>query len=277
LENNKRTVVRFTAPEARVLIVDDIRTNLKVAQGLLLPYQMKVDICETGQKAVELARLKPYDLIFMDHMMPGMDGIETVAKIRAWEESRGKESQAFPERVPIIALTASAVAGMREMFLEKGFDDYLAKPIELSRLNELMEKWIPVEKRLRAESYAAPKAAPRSLFAIEGLDAAQGIAMTGGSEAGYREILDVYCQDCESRLKTLRESPDQETLPAFVTNIHALKSASGSVGAGKLSAQAALLEKAGRDGDLAFIEAKLGEFTAELTRLAGDIRSVLSA
>jgi CheY-like chemotaxis protein len=270
-------VVRFTAPEARVLIVDDIRTNLKVAQGLLLPYQMKVDICETGQKAVELARLKPYDLIFMDHMMPGMDGIETVANIRAWEESRVKEGQTFPERVPIIALTASAVAGMREMFLEKGFDDYLAKPIELSRLNELMEKWIPGEKRLRAESYAAPKAAPRSLFAIEGLDAVQGIAMTGGSEAGYREILDVYCQDCESRLKTLREPPDQETLPAFVTNIHALKSASGSVGAGKLSAQAALLEKAGRDGDLALIEAKLGEFTADLAKLAGDIRSVLSA
>jgi PAS domain S-box-containing protein len=277
MESSKKTVVRFTAPEARILIVDDIMTNLKVAQGLLLPYQMKVDICETGQKAVELAKLNRYDLIFMDHMMPGMDGIEAAGAIRAWEKEMNPERDESAKQVPIVALTANAITGMREMFLEKGFNDYLAKPIELSRLNELMEKWIPGEKRLRAEGYAPPRTAPRSLFTIEGLDAARGIMMTGGSEPGYREILEVYRRDCEERLKTLGTPPDREALAAFVTNVHALKSASASVGAEKLSAQAALLEKAGREGDLALIGANLGEFTAALARLAGDIRSALSA
>jgi CheY-like chemotaxis protein len=143
----RKTVVRFTAPEARVLIVDDIMTNLKVAQGLLVPYRMQVDICDTGNGAIALVKANHYDLIFMDHMMPGLDGIETTGQIRALEGE-------YFRRLPVIALTANAVAGMREMFLSKGFNDYLAKPIEISRLNELMEKWIPPDKRLTPESGA---------------------------------------------------------------------------------------------------------------------------
>jgi signal transduction histidine kinase/HPt (histidine-containing phosphotransfer) domain-containing protein/ActR/RegA family two-component response regulator len=268
MENNKKTVVRFTAPEARVLIVDDILTNLKVAQGLLLPYRMKVDICEAGLKAVEMTESTQYDLIFMDHMMPGMDGVEAAAEIR-------KLPGDYFQRVPIIALTANAIAGMREMFLEKGFNDYLAKPIELSRLNEIMEKWMPQEKRLSTEDYDVPPAPPRNLFSVEGLDAARGITLTGGSEEGYREVLDVYSQDCEARLKTLRTPPERENLSAFVTNVHALKGASASVGADGVSEKAALLEKAGREGDLALVREKLGEFAAALAKLSGDIRAVL--
>jgi signal transduction histidine kinase/CheY-like chemotaxis protein len=138
----RKTVVRFIAPKARVLIVDDIMTNLKVAQGLLVPYRMQVDICDNGNGAVAMVKENRYDLIFMDHMMPGIDGIEAAAQIRALEEE-------YFQSVPIIALTANAITGMREMFLSKGFNDYLSKPIEISRLNELMEKWIPSHKRLK--------------------------------------------------------------------------------------------------------------------------------
>jgi signal transduction histidine kinase/CheY-like chemotaxis protein len=138
----RKTVVRFIAPKARVLIVDDIMTNLKVAQGLLVPYRMQVDICDNGNSAIAMIKENRYDLIFMDHMMPGIDGIEATAQIRALDEE-------YFRSVPIIALTANAIAGMREMFLSKGFNDYLSKPIEISRLNELMEKWIPPHKRLK--------------------------------------------------------------------------------------------------------------------------------
>jgi CheY-like chemotaxis protein len=154
----RKTQVYFTAPDARVLIVDDILTNLKVAQGLLLPYRMHLDICDNGRGAIALVKANHYDLIFMDHMMPGMDGIEAARQIRALEKSRQKEqSPEFPQGVPIIALTANAIAGMREMFLSKGFNDYLAKPIDLSRLNEIIEKWIPREKRRKPENTLSRK------------------------------------------------------------------------------------------------------------------------
>jgi signal transduction histidine kinase/CheY-like chemotaxis protein len=127
----KRFKLGFTAPDARVLIVDDINTNLKVAAGLLEPYQMKIDTCNNGDVSVEMVKNKWYDIVFMDHRMPGTDGIEATARIRALEGE-------YFEQVPIIALTANALAGMREMFLSKGFSDYLAKPIEPPMLNALV-------------------------------------------------------------------------------------------------------------------------------------------
>ncbi|MDR1649981.1 MAG: transporter substrate-binding domain-containing protein [Synergistaceae bacterium] len=132
--------VRFIAPKARVLIVDDIATNLQVAIGLLAPYRVKMETCMSGAEAVELVREEEYDVVFMDYMMPGMDGIEAVRRIRALDGERFG-------RLPIVALTASAMFNMRAMFLEKGFSDFLAKPIEIPKLNEIMEHWIPPEKK----------------------------------------------------------------------------------------------------------------------------------
>jgi CheY-like chemotaxis protein len=143
-EVSKGVQVRFVAPAARALIVDDILTNLKVAQGLLLPYHMQVDICDKGSGAIAMIKASRYDLIFMDHLMPGMDGIKATEKIRALEGD-------YYKNVPVIALTANAITGMREMFLSKGFNDYLAKPIEITKLNEVVEKWIPRKKRQKTE------------------------------------------------------------------------------------------------------------------------------
>jgi signal transduction histidine kinase/CheY-like chemotaxis protein len=140
----RQTRVRFTAPDARALIVDDLMTNLIVAQGLLSAYRLRVDICDSGSSAVSKVKDRRYDRVFMDHMMPGMDGVETTAAIRNMEGEYFKQ-------LPIIALTANALSGMREMFLSKGFNDYLAKPIELAKLNALMEKWVPKEKRRMVE------------------------------------------------------------------------------------------------------------------------------
>ncbi|MDR2662669.1 MAG: response regulator, partial [Treponema sp.] len=131
-----KTGALFTAPGARVLVVDDIAANLEVASGLLAPYSMKIDVCTSGTHALHLAKENAYDIIFMDHMMPGMDGIEVTAAIRE-----------FNKTVPVIALTANAVSGMRELFLEKGFNDFLSKPIEIAKLDALVAKWIPADKK----------------------------------------------------------------------------------------------------------------------------------
>jgi CheY-like chemotaxis protein len=142
-------IIRYTFPGARLLVVDDIATNLKVAEGLLAPYKTAVDTCLSGIQAIELVKRaasqqREYDVIFMDHMMPEMDGIETTAAIRAWE----KENGYLLKQIPIIALTANAVSGMREMFIEKGFNDFLAKPIDVSKLDETLDRWISKEKRV---------------------------------------------------------------------------------------------------------------------------------
>jgi CheY-like chemotaxis protein len=137
----RKSWIRFTAPEARILIVDDIATNLDVAAGLLSPYKVQIDSAFGGLEAVKLVLEHRYDMVLMDHMMPDMDGIEATEEIR-------KCGGAYFKTLPIVALTANAVSGMKEMFLEKGFNDYLSKPIEIPKLNEIIERWIPKETRI---------------------------------------------------------------------------------------------------------------------------------
>jgi signal transduction histidine kinase/FixJ family two-component response regulator len=150
-ERKKSLGVRFTAPRAKILVVDDLATNLQVAKGLLSPYHVITDACVNGAEAVELVQKQEYDMVLMDHMMPEMDGLEATKRIRALGEERF-------EKLPIIALTANAMSHMREMFLANGFNDFLAKPLEISKLNEIMERWIPPEKREKdAKSAQNPK------------------------------------------------------------------------------------------------------------------------
>jgi CheY-like chemotaxis protein len=142
-EKKKQTEVEFIAPGVQVLAVDDIKTNLIILSGLLAPYRIQLTLCTSGEEAVSLVKSKIFDFVLMDHMMPGMDGIETVAQIRALE-------QGYYKNLPIIALTANAISGMREMFLKQGFNDFLSKPIDIVKLDELIAKWTPAEKKLAA-------------------------------------------------------------------------------------------------------------------------------
>jgi CheY-like chemotaxis protein len=230
----------------------------------------------------------------MDHMMPDMDGVEAAAAIRAWERQNAGDP---PKEIPIIALTANAISGMREMFLENHMNDYLAKPIDVSKLHEILERWIPREKRLDPtllaetdygngpvvipEKGAEPSAAPPNPpvpaeLRIAGLNIEAGIAGTGGTEDIYREVLAVYCRDVRDRFEFLQREPDREGLPLFVTHVHALKGASASIGAGEISAEAAGLEAAGKRGDLAFIREHLDGFYRNLKTLTGHILAGLS-
>jgi CheY-like chemotaxis protein len=203
-------------------------------------------------------------------MMPEMDGQEATRAIRALGGS-------FAE-LPIAALTANAVAGMREKFLENGFNDFLAKPIDTALLDAVLRKWIPDAKQRSVPEggESAPYEAGETLPAIEGLDMAAGIARIGGAPGRYRELLRVFLTDVEARFGLLEASPDAAGLPAFIIAVHALKSALANIGANALSESAAGLELAGRNGDLALIGGKLASFREGLAALAARIGEALA-
>jgi CheY-like chemotaxis protein len=263
----------ITISGGKVLVVDDVETNLYVARGLLQPYGLTIECVKSGQEAIDRIRETkiPYDMVFMDHMMPEMDGIEATGIIRSMNTGQTR-------RLPVIALTANAIVGMREMFLGQGFNDYLSKPISRSKLDEILVRWIPPEKQqpIAAPDAADAPAAPTDL-SIEGVDTSQGVAMLGGSRDGYLEVLGIFCQDAAQRLEGLRKTPGsgKEELHAFTTQVHALKSASASIGAAGVSQQAAALEAAGRNEDLGAIGEHLEKFCADLEALVHNIRAAL--
>jgi signal transduction histidine kinase/DNA-binding NarL/FixJ family response regulator/HPt (histidine-containing phosphotransfer) domain-containing protein len=285
-EKEEKQQTSFVAPGCRVLIVDDVTFNLVVAKGLLSLYQLNITTCQSGQEAIELARQHHFDLIFMDHMMPEMDGIETTKRLRNMGD--------WLARAPIIALTANAVTGMKELFLKNGFDDFLSKPVEVARLHEIIDKWVPAEKRLQAETVKSESEEHASYMQfvslverkrreseseepaliIDGVDVAQGASRIGGSVSAYIGALRIYCLDVERYLPFLREFSGNE-LPSFITQVHGLKSASANVGAAALAETAAILEQAGKDGDIELIQSRLNEFVGDLARLVEKIRTAL--
>jgi PAS domain S-box-containing protein len=278
-----KATARFIAPNARILVVDDIQTNLSVAQGLLSLYRIDIHTAISGARAIEMVSQQNYDLILMDHMMPEMDGIEAVRAIRALNKS-------YARIIPIIALTANAVSGMKEMFLKNGFNDFLPKPIEIPKLDEIVTRWIPREKKKylgewkdERETAAQNSAVPEIPLAIEGVDVQRGIVMTGGSEKGYRDVLSVLYTDIRNRIpafEKLAELPEKfpltlEEFSAFTVQVHAMKSALASVGAFALSKDAAALETAGRDIDRSFVMEKLPAFIRGLKALAEKIKAAV--
>jgi len=278
-------VIRHSFPGARLLIVDDIPTNLKVAEGLLSPYNAKIDTCLSGAEAIELVKKNKYDLIFMDHMMPEMDGIEATAAIRKLE-TENMASGNNGKQIIIIALTANAVVGMREMFIGKGFNDFLSKPVDVSKMDEILDRWLPKEKgTINYEQLAMNNEKLQdkdtnssllidhcSLPIIPNVDTAKGAAMVRGSIKAYKNILSMFCKDVDERLPKLQIIPDVDNLPAFIINVHSLKSMTASIGAHKVSSKAAGLEAAGKAADLVFIREHLPDFTEHLAELGKNIR-----
>jgi signal transduction histidine kinase/CheY-like chemotaxis protein len=228
----------FTAPNISVLIVDDVATNLKVMQGLLAPYKMKVDVCESGAEAIELCSKgskdskAKYDIVFLDHMMPDMDGIEALGHIR--------KLSGYYANAPIIALTANALSGMREMYIENGFSDFLAKPVEMPKLNSLLRTWISIETQEEGMDYEAV-------------------------DIDNAALLEVFLIDATKKIIEIPESFKNGSLKLFATYVHAMKSASANVGEMKLSEMSADLEAAAKKGNTSFIEEKIDIFMKELS------------
>lgn len=136
----KNIVNKIVAPDAKVLVVDDNQVNLKVAKGLLKTFELTVDTCMSGRECVDILKTnKTYDIIFIDHMMPELDGIDTLNLIRS-------DSSDYMKKVPLVVLTANVATGIREMFISEGFDEYVAKPIDMVWLNSVLSKLLPKDK-----------------------------------------------------------------------------------------------------------------------------------
>ncbi len=267
--NSYRFSNTFIAPEARVIIVDDISTNLQVAEGLLLPYKMHVDLCLSGAEAIEAVKENNYDLVFMDHMMPEMDGVEAAKHIRELGERF--------QNLPIIALTANAVSGVKEMFLANGFNDFLSKPIDTVKLNGILGKWISKEKQKKAEGEINNEDDSNIVIEIEGVDVKKGITLTGGRVKNYLRTLAVFYKDGIQKIDQIKKCLETDNYPLYTTYVHALKSASANIGANEISETAKNLEVAGNQEDMKFIKLHNAKFLADLQILLSNISAAILA
>ena len=266
----KNLKIQFTAPSAMVLIVDDISTNLRVAKELMSPYNMTVHTCLSGSEALALVKKNSYDIVFMDHMMPGMDGIEATSFIRGLESGDG-----FYQDLPIIALTANAISGQKEMFLENGISDFLAKPIDIQNLNDILEKWLPREKLLESSRQQMPGIKQeKPVINITGVNTVLGLSNCGGTSAVYLNILTDFCKDAETRLVQISEALTNRDSKLYITLVHALKGAARSIGAVDTGEKASWLEKAAAMNDLAAIKDKTFDLQEDVRAL---INNVLAA
>ncbi len=243
----------FIAPSARILVVDDNPVNLKVAAGLMAPYQFNIDTAVNGIEAIEKIKENTYDLVFMDHMMPEMDGIDATIAIRELEGE-------YFRTLPIVALTANAIVGTREMFINEGMNDFLAKPIEVKKLGGILAKWIPASKKIKNAKDKRGKKPHETLdWRIKGVDVAQGVLSVGGVD-NYKQIIGVYYGDGKQKCASLLNHFTAKAILDFKTEVHALKSASATIGAMELSVMAAKLEEAAHNNNIQYIDDNIDVF-----------------
>ena len=255
----------FIAPEAEVLIVDDNVINLTVAEGLLKPLQMKIEKATSGKQAVEMISAKKYDLVFMDHMMPEMDGVETTRVIRRFHPEY--------ENIPIIALTANAISGTKEMFIDEGMNDFIAKPIEMRTMLSKLRIWLPKEKIKKVSSaYQQKTVKKETTLKINGLDTEEALRLVG-SEKLFWAVLKDYYNAIEKKATVIYESVEKEDWDRYTIEVHALKSASRQIGAITLAEKAAKLEVAGNERDIWFIH----RYTDEMLTQYMEYENILSS
>lgn len=248
LEQNKDT--GFMAPGARILAVDDYGMNLDLIRGMLRNTKIDVDTAMKGEDALSMLEENTYHLVMLDHMMPGMDGVELLQEIR----KRG-----LCEGVPIIVITANAVAGSREQYLSEGFDDFISKPIIAARFTAMLRKYLPEELIVEGDGGAAEKSVAEAekkeksfLEQLDFLDTETGLIYCAGEEAFYREMLVSYL-DSDKR-RDLMEAFGKEDGENYRILVHAIKSTSLTIGATELSEQAKALEAAAKENNWDYIQ-----------------------
>ncbi len=256
---------------AHVLVVDDVATNIEVARGMLKPYGLKVDSAACGREAIEMIRagVPRYSAVFMDHMMPEMDGVETLRAIR---KEIGTE---YARNVPIIALTANAIVGNEEIFLSKGFQAFLSKPIDVGRLDAALRRWVRDKERENALDEASPADAergpenahiPQDNLKIAGFDYEKALERFSGDAAAVVAVLRSYVVGTRPLLHSLREYLNTGDLPSYAIIVHGIKGSSYGIQAREVGRLAEALEKAAKADDMESVTAAHGPFekTAEV-------------
>ncbi|MBR4545755.1 MAG: response regulator [Oscillibacter sp.] len=267
-EEQRRVVY---APDANVLVVDDNGMNLKVAKGLLKRSGIVPDMADSGEKCLEMTARKRYDLIFLDHMMPGMDGLETLRALRERED--------LPESTAIVALTANAVAGAREEYLRAGFRDYLSKPIEVDELEQILARYLP-EDKFRWLDAARPDSVTETGDALETLSAAgfrteAGLRYAAGDRDFYLELLNGFAAEQEAKAGAIRDSFERRDFGNYEILVHALKSGARTIGADTLSGMALAQEEAAKNGDIRAVESGCAPLLERYREAAEAVRHAL--
>lgn len=257
----------FTAPDAKILVVDDNDMNLFVVKSLLKQTQIQVTCCNGGEECLALIKNNYYDVVFLDHMMPDMDGIETLRAIKSMEDTPCKET-------PMIVLTANAILGVREMYINEGFDDYLSKPVDGEKLEELLRKYIADDKLNfntfqdfsnvsediqskgdSAVSKGVSKQNNTDEAAIENLiDIAIGMNYCAGDKEIYRQMLQMFCEMQDEKKQKIEKSYVNEEWDNYTVLVHSLKSNALNIGGRELFEMAKELEKAGKERRIEYIK-----------------------
>ncbi len=258
-------MIDFKAPDAKFLIVDDNEINIKIAKGLIDPIGCECVGALSGMDAVEKAKKVKYDIVFMDHMMPGMDGVEATHLLR--------ETVPGYDKVPIIALTANVMEGVREMFLNEGMDDFVAKPIYVKEIIKKIRQWLPYEKIVELSDVEQAKLYKESgkKVRFDCLNNKLAIETLGSSEL-YEKIVREYYKTGEDKIASIMADFDAEDWECYTIKVHALKSASRQIGAMEVGEMAWDLEKAGKDRDIEFIRG----YNEKLISMYRDILSRLA-
>ena len=273
----------FIAPTARILIVDDNFVNLKVAEGLLEKFKINVTSATGGFEAIDLImKYQNYDLVLMDHMMPQIDGVDTVKLIRS-------SNSVYCRKVPIVAFSANAVKEAQLMFLNNGFNDFLAKPIEVKALKQLLMKWIPKEKLEKASSEVSKMqngtpsnktggemSSNTSSFDLKLIDTQVGLASCMNDKNAYNEILLIFAKSGHKNINLIINSSKMGSIKDFTTYVHSVKSSAKSIGAMTLSESSYRLEIAGKNNDWQFINQNLKSYIDLYEQVINDIMTNLS-
>ena len=259
----------FRAPEAKILVIDDTEMNITVMQNLLKKTKIQIDSALSGKEGVALAEKNKYDVLFIDHMMPGMDGVEALVNIRM---------SGCNKDTPSVALTANAISGAREMYLEAGFEDYLSKPVEGKKLEKLLQSMLPPEKIQQAtdeEVVEGEEELPACLCDMKEIDTKLGITNVGSIE-GYLSVVKVFYQSLYTKADEIERLYREKDWKNYTIKVHALKSSARIIGANELSSLAEALENAGNGNNLAFIDENTPELL-EKYRALGEKFSLLES
>ena len=287
-------------PGIRALVVDDEPMNLTVALGIFRGYGMVVDTAESGEESLDKCGKNRYDIVFMDHMMPGMDGVEAMKRIRILAGKQGTE-------FPIVALTANAVSSAKEMFMREGFDGFVSKPIELTELERVMKRVLPrtafVYEEDTVNRYARPETKPVEDDVLEfdptpsaaveetqeeqeeekidlsglseyGIDTAVGLGFCKDDEPFYVKLLRQFASEAVDKKQKMREAVDEKNLKEYAVYVHAIKSTSKMIGVAELSERAKKLEAAAKSDDLEFVKNNHDDMFAQYTEVIAGINKI---
>lgn len=264
---SKRKKRKMICPGIKVLVVDDEPMNLTVAKGIFENYQMIVKTVISGKEAIAACEKERFDIIFLDHMMPEMDGIETLKQLRKMQKESGQE-------YIIVAFTANAVSGAKKMFMEEGFDEFVSKPIETMTLERVLCKVLPKSSiTYVSEEKEAVKTDERKT----NFDRNAGLQYCRGDEIFYRELLAQFHSESVKKRQMIEADYEQKNMEDYRIRVHALKSTAKMIGAENLSDLAKDLEMAAKEKDWDFIEKNHKEVLDQYAAAVVEIGSLLGA